>query len=117
MALWSRTDSNTGSPKFATSYVNLSNSAANQSLLYGNTTTSAFITNAQYGVFGVDTTEKANTVTTANTAAVVHTGWVLRKVGTGGRAGRITTECLVAMGSITGDGSVTANDNATFANT
>jgi len=32
-----------------------------------------------------------------------HVGWVKRTVGTGGRAGRVTYETLVAMGSITGD--------------
>ena len=32
-----------------------------------------------------------------------HAGWVIRKVGTGGRAGRVQYETLVAMGSITGD--------------
>ena len=32
-----------------------------------------------------------------------HAGWVLRTVGTGGRAGRVFTETLVAMGSMTGD--------------
>jgi hypothetical protein len=32
-----------------------------------------------------------------------HAGWTRRIVGTGGRAGRIQTEVLVAMGSITGD--------------
>jgi hypothetical protein len=32
-----------------------------------------------------------------------HAGWVRRTVGTGGRAGRINQEVLVAMGSITGD--------------
>lgn len=31
-------------------------------------------------------------------------GWNLRKEGTGGRAGRVSYECLVAMGSISGDG-------------
>ena len=34
-----------------------------------------------------------------------HAGWVLRREGTGGRAGRVHYETLVAMGSITGDGS------------
>lgn len=38
-------------------------------------------------------------------AAVTHAGWVVRKVGTGGRAGRVQYETLVAMGSMTGDGS------------
>lgn len=32
-----------------------------------------------------------------------HAGWVVRTVGTGGRAGRVQYETLVAMGSITGD--------------
>jgi hypothetical protein len=31
-------------------------------------------------------------------------GWNLRKEGSGGRAGRVHYECLVAMGSMTGDG-------------
>lgn len=50
---------------------------------------------------------------TATAAAVVsglsgkgfHAGWVVRKVGTGGRAGRVQYETLVAMGSMTGDAS------------
>lgn len=37
--------------------------------------------------------------------AVAHAGWNLRRVGTGGRAGRVHYECLVAMGSMTGDAS------------
>jgi hypothetical protein len=36
---------------------------------------------------------------------VQHAGWVIRTEGTGGRAGRIQYETLVAMGSITGDAS------------
>jgi hypothetical protein len=34
-----------------------------------------------------------------------HAGWVRRTVGTGGRAGRVFSETLVAMGSISGDAS------------
>lgn len=34
-----------------------------------------------------------------------HAGWVLRTEGSGGRAGRVTYETLVAMGSISSDGS------------
>ena len=40
-------------------------------------------------------------------ATVTHSGWVKRTVGTGGRAGRVTYETLVAMNTITGD---TADD-------
>lgn len=46
-------------------------------------------------------------------AAVTHAGWVVRTVGTGGRAGRVQYETLVAMGSMTGDGS----DDALFKDT
>jgi hypothetical protein len=34
---------------------------------------------------------------------LTHAGWVRRTTGTGGRAGRVNQEVLVAMGSITGD--------------
>jgi hypothetical protein len=34
----------------------------------------------------------------------LHAGWNLRKEGSGGRAGRVHYETLVAMGSMTGDG-------------
>ena len=39
------------------------------------------------------------------TQGVAHAGWVLRTVGTGGRAGRVQYETLVASSSITGDAS------------
>lgn len=45
-------------------------------------------------------------------SGTAHAGWVLRKQGTGGRAGRVTTEVLVASGSITGDSSST--DDTSF---
>ena len=34
---------------------------------------------------------------------ITHAGWVRETIGTGGRAGRVNYETLVAMGSITGD--------------
>lgn len=58
------------------------------------------------------TSETGHTLTgaTATAAATVggaqgvqHAGWVRRTVGTGGRAGRVQYETLVAMGSIAGD--------------
>lgn len=41
----------------------------------------------------------------AKNKGVTHAGWVLRTVGSGGRAGRVQYETLVAMGSMTGDAS------------
>lgn len=62
---------------------------------------------------GLSETGHSLTGETATASAVVsgasgkgfHAGWVVRKVGTGGRAGRVQYETLVAMGSMTGDGS------------
>lgn len=113
MALWSSTDANTGAPKFAAA--GGLGVSANGLTLYANTQTSAFVTGANVGIFGVDTNEMANTASIASRPA--HAGWVLRTAGTGGRAGRVRTEVLVAMGSMTGDGSATANDDPIYADT
>ena len=42
--------------------------------------------------------------------SATHAGWILRNVGTGGRAGRVTTETLVAMGSMVSDASEPSDD-------
>jgi len=110
MALWSNTDANTSVPKFAPSTVNLENTQDNSNLMYGNTTADAFVTGETIGVFGVDTDEQA---ASANNAGG-HAGWILRTEGSGGRAGRVHVETLVAMGSMTGDGSASANDDVIF---
>jgi len=64
--------------------------------------------NAQY--FEIQATaDQATAVASLGTGAdgagthLTHAGWVRRVVGTGGRAGRIQQEVLVAMGSMTGD--------------
>jgi hypothetical protein len=111
MALWSNTDANTSVPKFAPSLVNLTNTQTNSNLLYANTTADAFITGETIGVFGVDTTEQG----VAANPRGGHAGWVLLTTGSGGRSGRTHVETLVAMGSMTADGSATANDDVVFA--
>ena len=45
------------------------------------------------------------TISGGKNTGIPHSGWVVRKVGTGGRAGRVQYETLVASGTITGDGS------------
>lgn len=52
-------------------------------------------------VFGVDTAEQAAARAAGTRGA--HAGWVRRTVGTGGRAGRVHVETLVAMSNISGD--------------
>jgi hypothetical protein len=117
MSLWSNTDANTSVPKFAPQYVNLHTTQNNSNLLYGNTTTSAFITGANVGVFAVDTTEQRVSETKAGGPHPQHAGWVIVRAGTGGRAGRSTVETLVAMGTMGTDPTSGANDNLVFANT
>ncbi len=56
-------------------------------------------------VFGVDTTEAGVT------QGAGHAGWVRRTAGSGGRAGRVQYEVLVAGSSISGD----AADDTEFA--
>lgn len=60
--------------------------------------------NAQYFVISGGTQATATSALGEGTiGGAAHAGWVRRTVGTGGRAGRIQTEVLVAMGSMTGD--------------
>lgn len=51
-------------------------------------------------------------VTSGLSGKVTHAGWVKRTVGTGGRAGRVHYETLVAMGSIDGDAEDTVAKDA-----
>ena len=60
-------------------------------------------------IFGVDTTEAG---VAGNGQKIAHAGWVLRKVGTGGRAGRVQFETLVATGTISGDAENTVFPNS-----
>jgi hypothetical protein len=116
MSLWGNLDAANNAPIFGpTGGLNLT---ANTQQLFGNTTvatisTSLGVQNMAIGVFGVDAAEKANTLNQANTAGA-HAGWVIRKAGTGGRAGRIQVETIVAMGSMIGDAAddVTLGDTA-----
>lgn len=48
----------------------------------------------------------------AKNNGVAHAGWNLRTIGTGGRAGRVQIETLVAMGSLGGDGEDTVFPDA-----
>ena len=67
--------------------------------LFGNTTANAFILGKSVGVFGVDVAEM-KAANGGTKTGIAHAGWVLRTEGTGGRAGRVQYETLVAMGSL-----------------
>jgi hypothetical protein len=81
--------------------------AANVALLYGNTTADVYTTGQTIGLFSVDAQESL--VTHAQ-----HTGWVLRTTGSGGRAGRVQNEVLVALSGVTGDGDAQQYANVTI---
>lgn len=96
MALWNNTDEAQSAPKHTVNIVNGETGVE----AYGKT---------PVGTFGIDTAEADRN------ADVTHAGWTLRTVGSGGRAGRIISETLVAMGSITGDGDIITPISGTFA--
>jgi hypothetical protein len=103
MPLWGNKDNAANSDIAATIQVNQATTPGNRANLYGNVTMSAITTNLAIGQFAVDTNEvRAN-------PRIPHSGWVLRKEGTGLRAGRVTYEVLVATGSIATDGSDDTN--------
>ncbi len=104
MANWGNTDDAANSVLWATTQAKLTPNTVNQTALYGNTTADAFITGETLGQFGVSGAEAQALRAGANTK-VAHAGWVLRTVGSGNRAGRVQNETLVAMKTITGDGS------------
>lgn len=94
MALWGNTDAASNSTIFAPAQVKLTPNTTNRDNLFGNTTADAFITGITVGQFGVDSNEVA-----AN-PGIPHSGWVLRTEGSGGRAGRVMHEVLVAGGIV-----------------
>ena len=80
--------------------------AANVAILYANTQAGAYTTGQTIGLFGVDSEE-------ASTSNKVHSGWVLRTTGSGGRANRVQEEVLVALSSM---GVSPDGDAQTYAN-
>jgi hypothetical protein len=96
MALWSNSDANTSAPKYAVAG-GYGLSETGQDLFDASANTAGDASVLQ--VFGVDVAEQQATTTSQSG----HAGWVLRQTGTGGRAGRVQVETLVAMGSMSGD--------------
>jgi len=83
--------------------------SANVAKLFGNTTADVYTTNQTIGLFAVDSQE--STATHAS-----HGGWVLKTTGSGGRAGRVQNEVLVALSTVNSDsdGQVYANVSITL---
>jgi hypothetical protein len=102
MPLWGNKDNAANSDIAAVIQMSKGITSANQTALFENVTPGNGPHNnpgVAYGQFGVDVKEAQVN------PAIPHSGWVLRKEGTGLRAGRVTYEVLVATGSIATDGS------------
>lgn len=104
MAQWGKSDAATNSVSWAPALLNKTANSANRTALFGNTTADAFITGVTIGQYGVSTAEMQAERADGGERPT-SAGWVLRTEGSGGRAGRVTYETLVAMRSITGDAS------------
>lgn len=108
MSSWGNRDLNIDAPKWAVTQVNLEPTQDNANALFDNTTANTFASTLgdgsvrmgeiTVGLFAVDAQEEG-----ASSSTVTHPGWVLRTVGQGGRAGRVTQETLVCMNTIVGD--------------
>jgi hypothetical protein len=106
MPLWGNNDLAAQSAIFAAGGLNKAPNTANRTALFANTTSGAFVTGQTVSQRGISAAEQV--AARANTALprAAHTGWVLRRVGSGGRAGRTQQEVLVAMaGNLTGNAS------------
>jgi hypothetical protein len=105
MPSWGNNDNAANAPYWAvnSTIINAANTkinysaptAANVALLYQNTTPDVYTTDETIGLFAVDAFEADVN------DEVAHSGWVLRTVGSGGRAGRVQQEVLIATGIIT----------------
>ena len=97
-------DNSANVPLWAAATVNLKPDSANAISMFGNTTANAFITGQTIGIFGVNADEASASHSPA-------TGWIKRVVGSGGRAGRVTQEVLIALSGMLGD-----NENVVYPN-
>jgi len=95
MAQWGSQDDAANSVIWAPAQFKKTPNVANRTALYNNSNSAvyAFDGAVTVGQYGVDETEIA-----VDGGKVAHTGWVIRTEGSGGRAGRIQTEVLVAGG-------------------
>ena len=83
-------DEAAGAPLWATAAIRKETSSANRTDLFNDANANGFITGITMGLFNYKDSEVA-----AN--KVAHAGWNLKITGSGGRASRVTHECLVAL--------------------
>lgn len=98
MGLWGNTDDAANSALFAPQQLHVPANTANRDTLYANATADAFITGVTVSQHLADSNEMAAS-RQAGESRPAHAGWVLRTEGSGGRAGRVQYETLVALKS------------------
>lgn len=105
MAQWGNSDAASNSAVFATMQVSKPVSASERNALYGNTTADAYQAGVTVGQYGVDRNE-IKALRASGSSRPASPGWALRTEGTGGRAGRVHYETLVAFShnAMQGDG-------------
>jgi len=112
MSSWGNNDNAANAPYWAVSsaiaksdasHVVAMPTAANVAVLYGNTTPDAYITGETIGLFMVDQNEQDVQKTLGTPPA--HKGWNIKTTGSGGRAGRVQWETLVALSTVDDDNS------------
>jgi len=111
MSSWGNNDNAANTPYWATAAVNLRPDSANSALLYNDTTFEDFKVatagggyrhaDQTIGLFLVDSAEEQ--VQETETNHPVHSGWNLKSTGSGGRAGRVQWETLVALANPVSD--------------
>lgn len=94
MAQWKNENQAEDSVIWGPALVKQAVNETNRDELFENETPDAFIEGVTAGQYGFDT----DAMDDAGSPA--HAGWVLTKTGSGGRAGRVQHEVLVAMSSI-----------------
>jgi hypothetical protein len=104
MAQWGVNDQANNSVLWGPTRYGKAVSTTNRDAFFGNTTADAYVSGITVGQFGVSVDEMntSNTNSEAFGGKIAHTGWSIRTEGSGGRAGRVQYEVLVA-GGITGD--------------
>ena len=90
MASHGKADAATSAPLWAAAQLAKEPTSANRTSLFENTTADTFITGATHGLFNYNDSE-------TQSGKVAHAGWVLKTTGSGGRAGRVQYETLVAL--------------------
>jgi len=82
-------DEAAGAPLWSVAAIRLPFTAAHRTNLFNDTTADNFITGVTMGLFNYKDSE--------TTVAMAHAGWNLKTTGSGGRAGRVSHETLVAL--------------------